>query len=171
MIPERIVSLDGSRSTTGHRSIGTITGPDNILNYAWTRTGGTSGASVLLNDASTALPSFTADTLVPDADNVIHVFILTVTNEAGETDTDIVKITVIAPIAEPVANAGDDQLVSSGAEVTLDGNDSTVDSSRTIRSWSWTRTGGTGVHTVALTNANTATPTFTANSLAPGTKI
>ena len=165
-----IVSLDGSRSTTGHRSIGTITGPDNILNYAWTRTGGTSGASVLLNDASTALPSFTADTLVPDADNVIHVFTLTVTNEAGETDTDIVKITVIAPIAEPVANAGDDQLVSSGAEVTLDGNDSTVDSSRTIRSWSWTRTGGTGVHTVALTNANTATPTFTANSLAPGTK-
>ena len=165
-----IVSLDGSRSTTGHRSIGTITGPDNILNYAWTRTGGTSGASVLLNDASTALPSFTADTLVPDADNIIHVFTLTVTNEAGETDTDIVKITVIAPIAEPVANAGDDQLVSSGAEVTLDGNDSTVDSSRTIRSWSWTRTGGTGVHTVALTNANTATPTFTANSLAPGTK-
>ena len=165
-----IVSLDGSRSTTGHRSIGTITGPDNILNYAWTRTGGTSGASVLLNDASTALPSFTADTLVPDADNVIHVFTLTVTNEAGETDTDIVKITVIAPIAEPVANAGDDQLVSSGAEVTLDGNDSTVDSSRTIRSWSWTRTDGTGVHTVALTNANTATPTFTANSLAPGTK-
>ena len=165
-----IVSLDGSRSTTGYRSIGTITGPDNILNYAWTRTGGTSGASVLLNDASTALPSFTADTLVPDADNIIHVFTLTVTNEAGETDTDIVKITVIAPIAEPVANAGDDQLVSSGAEVTLDGNDSTVDSSRTIRSWSWTRTGGTGVHTVALTNANTATPTFTANSLAPGTK-
>ena len=165
-----IVSLDGSRSTTGHRSIGTITGPDNILNYAWTRTGGTSGTSVLLNDASTALPSFTADTLVPDADNIIHVFTLTVTNEAGETDTDIVKITVIAPIAAPVANAGDDQLVSSGAEVTLDGNDSTVDSSRTIRSWSWTRTGGTGVHTVALTNANTATPTFTANSLAPGTK-
>ena len=154
------VTLDGSGSTHDHRR---------NVSYSWEQTD-ESGSLVSLINADTAIPGFTADTLAPGANNVTYVFTLTVTDEAGETDTDIVTITVIAPFAAPVANAGDDQLVPSGAEVTLDGSDSTVDSSRIIESWSWTRTGGTGVHAVDLTDANMASPTFIADTLTPGTR-
>ena len=154
------VTLDGSGSTHDQRR---------NISYSWEQTDESSSLVSLIN-ADTAIPGFTADTLAPGANDVVHVFTLTVTDEAGETDTDIVTITVVAPFAAPVANAGDDRSVPSGAEVTLDGSDSTVDSSRTIESWSWTRTGGTGVDTMALTGANTASPTFIADTLTPGTK-
>ena len=154
------VTLDGLGSTVDRRR--------NIVSYAWLRTGGTSNVGVTLIDANTALPSFITNTLAIGADNVTHVFTLTVSDDAGETDTDTVTITIVAPFAAPVADAGEYQSVLSGTKVTLDGSDSTVDPSRTIRSWSWTRTGGTGIDTVALTDANTARPNFIADTLTPG---
>ena len=162
-----IVSLDGSRSTTGRRSIGTTTGSDNILNYAWTRTGGTSGVSVLLSNASTALPSFTADTLFPGADDVTHIFTLTVTNETGHSDTDTMIVTVESPFMAPIADAGPDLTVASGAMVHLDGSGSTDRDG--IITYSWARTGGTGSGaSVVLSDASVALPRFTADTLFPG---
>ena len=162
-----IVSLDGSRSTTGHRSIGTTTDSDNILNYTWTRTGGTGDASVLLSNASTALPSFTADTLFPGADDVIHIFTLTVTNETGHSNTDTMTVTVQSPFVAPIADAGPDLTVASGAMVHLGGSGSTDRDG--IITYSWARTGGTSSGaSVVLNDASIALPSFIADTLFPG---
>jgi len=60
----------------------------------------------------------------------------------------------------PVANAGTDQTVNADDTVTLDGTKST-DSDGIIRSYSWIQTAGP---TLALSNANTAMPSFVAPS-------
>ena len=156
------VTLDGSGST------------DNVMveSHAWVRTGGTSGISVTLSDTKVAKPTFTADTLIEGADDVIHIFTLTVTDVDDATDTDTVMITVKAPANEaPVANAGPDQTIKPGRKVTLDGTGSTDDDR--IASYSWNRTGGTctvstvfgGVSSVTGTNA---LPSFTAETLGSG---
>ena len=62
-----------------------------------------------------------------------------------------------APIA-PSADAGDDQNVAPSVTVTLDGTDSS-DPDGSIASYSWTRISGPSV---ALSGANTSTPSFTA---------
>ena len=64
----------------------------------------------------------------------------------------------------PTADAGADQTVASGATVNLNGNGSTDPDGDTL-TYAWTQTGGTAV---TLTGANTATPSFTAPTLAPG---
>ena len=72
-------------------------------------------------------------------------------------------ITVIPGFKAPVADAGPDQdNIVPGATVSLDGSGSSVDRRRTIKSWEWTS------ETATLTGATTATPTFVAESPAPG---
>jgi hypothetical protein len=79
--------------------------------------------------------------------------------------------TIPTIISLPIANAGVSQTVSSGASVSLSGADSTGSVSilngyktqATISSYAWTQVSGT---TVLLNGANTATPTFTAPTVA-----
>ena len=155
------VTLDGSGSSD---STGKLT-------YAWTRTGGT---SISLTGETTDTLTFTADTLDPGAADVTHVFTLTVT-DAGATDgvrlmgTTTVMVTVTSDFADPVARAvvtGGQTTVASGAVVMLDGSSSTTDRRRTITTHAWT--GGTPGATAALTNADMAMATFTADTLDPG---
>jgi len=61
----------------------------------------------------------------------------------------------------PVANSGPSQTVSPGSQVTLNGAGSFATSGATIVSYSWVQTSGP---LVALSGANTVTPTFTAPS-------
>ena len=154
VVSGRTVQLDGSGSQTD--STRTVT-------YLWTQTGGTGGT---LADANTLTPSFTAPALNPGDADVIHEFTLTVSDNQNTPEaTDTVEVTVTSRFADPVANAGPDQTVASGATVDLDGSGSTADRRRTLLSYSWTRTSGTGG---SLIGANTATPTFTANILEDG---
>ena len=87
------------------------------------------------------------------------------TDEAGNQNARILGplIAYEAPNAPPISNAGPDQTVVSGATVELDGSGSTDDG--TITNYQW-------VHAAAgqpaLTNGNTARPTFTAPVVAPG---
>ena len=148
------VTLDGSGSTVDSRRT--------PLTYSWARTGGTSSAIGTLTGATTAMPSFTVETRDAGAEDVTHILTLTVTDSAGETDTDTVEITVTSDFADPVAEAGDPQSVGSGLQVMLDGSGSTVDSRRTPLAYSWARTGGTGMDTGTLTDAMTDMPGFTA---------
>ena len=156
---EITITLNGSDSSdTG----GTI------MTWAWTRTGGT-GSAVTLSDATAEQPTFDAPTLTAGAENVTYEFTLIVTdNEGVESLPVTVTVTIIAPSAEPVANAGPDQNnVASGAPVTLDGTASSKDRRRNL-TYVWERTSGTMGATVALTNADMAMASFTADTLDPG---
>jgi hypothetical protein len=81
---------------------------------------------------------------------------------AGSFDTTLIQT---EPVNQaPTANAGADQTVASGAPVSLDGTGSSDPDADTL-TFAWTQTGGSAV---TLTGANTATPSFTAPTLAPG---
>ena len=157
---EGTVTLDGSGSTQ--------TDSTRTVTYAWTQTGGTGGT---LADADKATARFTAPALNPGATDATHTFTLTVTDNQGSTQaTDTVEITVEITVTsgfvDPVADAGNDESVGSGATVMLDGSGSTYDS-RTTVTYAWTRTGGNG-GSVTLSSASAERPTFTADTLADG---
>ena len=154
------IQLDGRGSSV---SGGTI------VAWAWTRTGGTPGVTVTLTGANTAQPTVMANDLEPGGPDEIHEFTLVVTDDEGMTSVGAtVMVTISAPIAAPVANAGPDQRAVSRATVRLDGRGSTPDRRKTITSYAWERTGGTGDSNLTLTGANTAQSTFTADTLNPG---
>ena len=154
------VELDGRGSTKDRRITEQLT-------YFWERTGGTMGVSVKLSDASAEQPTFIADTLTADAADVIHIFTLTVEDDEGESDEDMVTITVTPPLAPLVANAGEDQSVSSGATVTLRGSGTKSEGTRMV-TYNWERTSGSGMATVILNDETVLRPTFTADTLAIG---
>ena len=154
------VELDGSGSTKDRRITEQLT-------YSWERTGGTMGGSVELSDEDAEQPTFSADTLNVGDPDVIHIFTLTVEDDEGESDEDMVTITVTPPLAPLVASAGEDQSVSSGATVTLRGSGTKSEGTRMV-TYNWKRTSGTGMATVILNDETVLRPTFTADTLAIG---
>ena len=81
-------------------------------------TSGIIGNSIVLSPRFSAVrPSFEAEVLAPGAADVTHTFILTVTDQHGAVDSDMMTVTIVAPFAAPpVANAGPDQVVDSGED-------------------------------------------------------
>ena len=109
----------------------------------------------------TFTPTETAFSLTLAADSVADLAGLTAPATAQTANGTAVAATVNQP---PVAEAGDDQSVTTGATVTLTGAGSS-DSDGTIQSYAWTHTstdGDTPATVIPLTNADTATATFTA---------
>ena len=140
-----------------------------IVAWAWSRTGGTPGVTVTLIGADTPQPTVMANDLEPGGPDEIHEFTLIVTDDEGMTSVGAtVMVTISAPIAAPVANAGPDQKAVSRATIRLDGRGSIPDRRKTIASYAWERTGGTSDSNLTLTGANTAQPSFTADTLDPG---
>ena len=79
---------------------------DDMLTYAWVRTGGTGNAAVALTGKDTKTLSFTADTLDAGARDVTHIFELVVTDDKGTESAPVeVTITIESAIAAPVASA------------------------------------------------------------------
>jgi subtilisin family serine protease len=146
-----VVILNGSTSSD----------PDGtIVGYSWAQL---SGIVVALSGANTATPSFTAPSVGTDE---VLVFRLTVTDNDGRTGFDDVIVTVRNVNQLPVANAGPDQSVNAGANVTLSGSGSDPDG--TIASYQWQQTAGP---TVTLSGASTATASFTAPSVTVDTVL
>jgi hypothetical protein len=141
------VILDGSASND----------PDGtIVSYQWFQTG---GPAVILSNASSVQPGFTAPDVGPGGQSLT--FELTVTDDGGlqATDTGIVNVSWVN--ATPIADAGADQTAAYGVEegstVTLDGSASS-DPDDGIASYLWEQTvGGT---TVTLSDPTAAKPTF-----------
>ncbi|HIH00935.1 TPA: PKD domain-containing protein, partial [Thermoplasmata archaeon] len=107
------VTLDGSLSS------------DNvaIVSYTWT----------FSDDGSQSLDGEEADYTFENVGS--FAITLTVEDAAGNSDTDLVTVTVY-DATDPVADAGPDQTVAVGTEVTLDGSGSTDNDE--IVSWVWT---------------------------------
>ncbi len=138
------ITLDGTGSSD----------PDNgdSISYSWSQT---SGDTVTLSNSTVSSPTFTAPT-----GPAVLVFELSVTDTGSLSSTDTVNVTVAAPPNRmPVADAGPDQAVDSGAAVTLDGTGSSDPDNGDSISYSWSQTSG---DTVTLSNSTVSSPTFTA---------
>ena len=120
-----------------------------IVSYLWTQT---SGETVTLGSDDTASTSFTA----PAVETRLE-FELRVTDDDGAEATDSVSVSVSLPANNsPTADAGVNQTVAISSQVILNGT--ATDSDGSIENYSWAQTSG---ETVSLTDADTATATFT----------
>lgn len=146
------VTLNGSGSSD---SDGTIT------TYLWRQTGGS--PTVTLSSSSAVSPTFTAPSVTASSPLT---FTLTVTDNGGLQASATCTVTVNpgTPPANtpPVANAGANQTVTSGATVTLTGSGSS-DPDGTISTYLWAQTGGSP--SVTLSSTSAVSPTFRAPSV------
>jgi hypothetical protein len=127
--------------------------PDNDpIEFSWTQA---DGPTVILSGANTAQPSFSAPFVGPSGATLV--FQLTV-SDGTLSGTDIVQVMVENINHDPIASAGPDQTRNEGTQVTLDGTLSTDPDSDSL-TFTWTQTSGSSV---ALSDAYSASPTFTA---------
>ena len=145
------VVLDGSGSSD----------PDgDPITFSWEQM---TGPDVVLEDPTSAGPSFTAPEVTQDT---ALTFRLTVSDGQLAAE-DVVSIEVNDLNQLPVADAGPDQIVPVGAEVVLDGSDS-FDPDGDSLTYSWEQMSGPAV---VLTNPNQAAATFTAPAIQADTTL
>ena len=132
---------------------------DGIASYQWVQT---VGIPVTLSNPTALQPTFTAPNVGPAGESLT--FELTVTDNSGLTDTDLCIVNVSWVNIAPIANAGTDQNVQVGVDVTLDGSNSS-DADDGIAAFQWSQTGGP---TVTLSDDTAQKPTFIAPGVGAG---
>ena len=147
--PDQIVNEGTSVTLNGTAS----KDPDgNITSYSWRQI---VGNSIELSEENTATTTFVAPHVLKN--NTLLTFELKVTDNDNASDINTVNI-MIKVVEHPIiANAGQDQEVSEGKEVTLDGSSSY--SNGTITSYLWKQIDG---KPVKLKDAHAAKLTFKA---------
>jgi PKD domain len=150
------VTLNGSKSKD----------PDGtIISYLWKQIG---GPIVTLNAANTPIARFTAPKNISSDTDMI--FGLTVIDNKNASNTASVKVTdkyVPPPNQPPVANAGQNMTVTSGATVFLNGSGS-HDPDGNVTFYSWKQAAGP---IVLLGGAHRDSKTFTAPSVLSNTSL
>ncbi|MCR9245969.1 MAG: tandem-95 repeat protein [bacterium] len=121
------------------------------LTYSWTQV---AGPSVTLSDASAAQPTFTA----PDGVTNSTVRFQLSASDGTSASISTVDITINADNDGPTANAGTDQAVEEGDNVTLTAAASTDPEGQSL-TYTWVQVSGP---TVTLSDATAEQPTFTA---------
>ena len=145
-----VVLLDGSSSSDPL---------DRTLTFLWTQI---AGPVVALDLADPARPMFQAP-FVPAGGATLS-FQLVVNNGLADSAPDEVDVHVKNVNHPPVADAGNDQVVGEGTQVTLDGA-SSYDEDGEPLGFAWTQTAGP---TVILSDSTSPSPTFTAPMVGPG---
>ncbi|HEY8938366.1 MAG TPA: PKD domain-containing protein [Cyclobacteriaceae bacterium] len=145
-------------NTTAIRGAGTDSN-GTIVSYAWSQIAGPS-TSTLTNSSTSTL---TVSNMILGE----YVYQLKVTDDAGDTDTDYVKVTVQTVVNKaPVATAGVDMTISLPTNaVTVVG--SGTDADGTIASYQWTEVSGSTTATLS----GTTTTKLSATSLAAGSYV
>ena len=141
-----MVTLSGTAAAGTGRS---------ITSYAWTQQSGPATVAIT-NPSSNTNASFTATTIGS------YIFMLTATDNAGQTGTATVVILVnaAASASPPVVTLGSiPSVVAPGDTVTLSGS-AVAGTGRKISSYVWTQQ--TGSTTITISNANTENASFTA---------
>jgi predicted esterase len=135
-LPTNSVTLDGTGSTDPE-------GNNTIVSYNWTKVSGPAQFTLSNpNSATTTLSNLAEGT---------YTFELTVTDNGGLSDGDIVLITVSPnPNRAPVANAGADiTLTLPNNSTTLDGSASSDPDGNSTITYSWSKTDGPGQFNIA----------------------
>ena len=145
------VTLDGSASKD----------PENaITGYSW-RQIKINGPAVTLSDPNISNPTFQAP--ATGVDGASMTFELTVTDSGNLAATDTCIVNIAGVNQPPVADAGSDQTVAAGTQVTLDGSGS-ADPDDGITEYMWTQPEGPAVK---LSDAGVMNPTFLAPEVTP----
>jgi len=145
-------------------SVVTLHGSDSFdpdgerLLYVWFQSG---GPSVTLSDPTTANPTFTAPAAGPGGETLRFVLFA---NDGLDDGIDEVEIVVTNANQTPIANAGADQTVDEGSDVTLSAATS-ADPDGDVLVYAWTQVTGP---LVTLSDPHGSSPHFTAPSAAPG---
>jgi hypothetical protein len=175
-----IIEDDGTASFVIEKIASANAGPDQSVNegeevtldggesgegsYAWRQFGleevaeGQEGQGVIINFANSKNPTFTAP-LVGYSNEAIS-FEVTFTDANGTTTRDVVNIIVKNVNTVPEAHAGEDQAVTAGSPITLDGSLSS-DLDGEDLSFTWTQLVD-GVQ-VALSDDNSPNPSLNSN--------
>lgn len=137
------------------------------LTYLWEQT---DGLAVTINDATSLTAGFDAPDVLATSTPEVLTFRLTV-DDGTTSRSDSVDISVndagLGANSPPTADAGRDTNVVEATLVDLDGTAST-DPDGDPLAYAWLQTGGPAV---ALSGADTATPSFTAPDVAPGATV
>ncbi len=139
------VSLNATKSTDPD---------DGIESYLWKQL---NGLAVILSDDKSATPTFQAPNVGPEGASMT--FEITVIDAGGLQDTDTSLVTVAWVNIPPVADAGPDQQINTGNEVTLDGSLSTDTDGDMGVSYRWRQTDGVPVE---LSDTTAQQPVFVA---------
>ena len=139
-----LVALDGTGSSDPQ---------GDPLTYGWSQV---AGPAVVLDDATSATPSFTAPFV---SANETLTFELVVDDGTEVSEPDTVDVTVVNANNPPVSDAGEDSTIKEGAVGTLDGSNS-FDPEGDAIAFAWTQLAGPPV--VLQPSANVVQPSFVA---------
>src|SRR5579864_5405775 len=139
------VQLDGSGSTDQD---------GNPLTYRWSFVSIPNRSTAQLNGANTVKPTF-----VPDVPGSYTVQLIV---NDGLVDSSPATVTISTKNSPPVANAGPDQTITTGATVQLDGSRST-DVDGDALTYSWSLVSVPAGSTAMLSNRTIVNPTFVAD--------
>ena len=135
-LPANLTSLNGAASTDADGTIAT---------YLWQQVSGPTASALSATN--------TAGINVSNLQAGVYTYRLTVTDNDGATDIDIVTVTVIAaPNQAPVADAGANKAITLPANTTSLNGVASADADGTIASYQWVQVSGPSASTLSATN-------------------
>lgn len=144
----KVVTLDGSKSDDANDV------DKQILTYSWSFTSTPDGTIPALSSATVAKPTFTA--------TAVGAYVLNLLVSDGRTNSTIAVVTIkVVANVVPVANAGFNRSVVTGAKVQLDGTTSS-DANGDALTYRWYLTAPIG-STASLSGTTVGNPTFIAD--------